>query len=118
MTDPILDPHAVARLHRIGGTRLLRAMLDAFVDNGEAKVAAARAAADAGAGSALSDAAHALKSSAGNVGATTLQLVAQKVERESKEEGADLRLLAGELADAFVHARAAASAARADASDD
>ena len=107
MNQPILDPQAVARLHRIGGDNLVRAMLSSFVENGALKVEAARAGAGAGIAAQVSDAAHALKSSAGNVGATTLQLVAQKVEREAVEAGTDLRALADELVAAFEDARAA-----------
>lgn len=112
MSNPILDPSALDRLRRIGGDRLVRAMVDAFVENGAARIRAARAsAADANAQE-VSDAAHALKSSAGNLGATTLQLTAQRVERESMESGAALAALVDELAAAFEQASVAAQKAR------
>jgi len=112
MSDPVLDPQALTRLRRIGGDRLVHAMMSAFVENGAQKVAAGRAGAEARDGAALSDAAHALKSSAGNVGASTLQQVAQKVEREAKEADANLLLLATQLSAAFERAAAAAIEAR------
>ena len=115
MTEPVLDPQALARLRRIGGVRLVHSMMSAFIENGAAKIDAARTAAEGSDGAALSDAAHALKSSAGNVGAATLMRVAQKVERESTESGANLRRLAAELAAAFDRAAIAAGVARDDA---
>lgn len=111
VSEPILDPTALARLRRIGGDKLLRAMVASFVENGTGRIDAARNAARDGDARALSDAAHALKSSAGNLGAETLRLTAQKVEREAVEPGAALEALASELADAFAHAREAALAA-------
>ena len=112
MTIPILDPSAVERLRRIGGDRLLGAMIASFLENGAARIAAARDAARSGDARGLSDEAHALKSSAGNLGAETLRMTAQKVEREAVEAGASLEALAAELAAAFDHARAAAERAR------
>ena len=112
MSNPILDPSAVERLSRIGGNRLVHAMVGSFLENGAARIQSARDAAAAGDAQGVSDAAHALKSSAGNLGATTLQLTAQKVERESKEPGAQLQVLTEELAAAFEEAGAAARKAR------
>ena len=112
MSIPMLDPAAVDRLRRIGGDKLLRAMLGSFLDNAAARMSAAAAAVAAGDGQGLADAAHALKSSAGNIGATTLQLTAQKVEREAVEEGANLELLLDELRSAHVDASTAATRER------
>lgn len=97
MSQPMLDPKAIERLHRIGGDNLVRSMMTSFIENAAARMAAARAGAQSGDARAVSDAAHALKSSAGNVGATSLQMVAQKVEREALEEGASLDALVAEL---------------------
>ena len=112
MTGPLLDPAALARLRRIGGEKLVRAMIDSFAANGAARITSAREAAIAGDGQGVSDAAHALKSSAGNLGAESLRLVAQRVEREAVDSGSDLGRLSDELAAAFEQARAAALAAR------
>ena len=112
MSNPILDPSAIERLARIGGNRLVHAMVGSFLENGAARIQSAREAAAAGDAQGVSDAAHALKSSAGNLGATTLQLTAQKVERESKESGADLLGFAEEMAAAFDDAAIAARRAR------
>ena len=112
MGNPILDPAALARLQRIGGDGLVAAMLDSFEQNARTRVEAAHAAAASGDAQALSDAAHALKSSAGNVGASSLQLDAQRVERESLEAGADLAALARTLEEGLARAREAIAAAR------
>lgn len=110
--NPVLDRSALDRLERIGGAKLLSAMLGSFVEHGAMRVGAAQEAASVGDVRGVSDAAHALKSSAGNIGATRLQLCAQRVEHEAVQEGADARALARELADVFEQARVAALAAR------
>ena len=112
MSNPILDPSAIERLSRIGGNRLVHAMVDSFLENGAARIQSAREAAAARDAQGVSDAAHALKSSAGNLGATTLQMTAQKVERESLEPSAGLVGFAEELAAAFEEAAVAARKAR------
>jgi len=112
MTDPVLDPTALDRLRRIGGPRLVAAMMRSFIENGASRVLAAREAAAAGNAAGVSDAGHALKSSAGNVGATTLQQVAQRVERDATTvTGPALLRLAAELEAAFGSARIAAEEA-------
>ena len=112
MSHPILDPQAIARLHRIGGAALVGAMLESFEVNAAARVRSARDAAAAGDARALADAAHSLKSSAGNVGATSLQLEAQAVERQALEADAPLDQLATALEEQFTRAREAVAAAR------
>ena len=112
MNPEVLDREALDRLRRIGGERLLAAMLDAFVANGAERTTAVTASAAGMDGQGVSVAAHALKSSAGNVGARRLQETADRVEREAESAGADLRALAGELDAAWVEAEAAARALR------
>lgn len=74
-----LDPSAAARLRRLGGERLLREMLELFLQLGPERLAAADAA--SGDLQAAERACHSLKSAAGNVGATTLQAAAAEAER-------------------------------------
>lgn len=69
----LIDSDAISRLRDFGGDKLLRGMIDLFVQNAPGKAAAARAALDAGDASALRAALHGLKSSAGQLGATTVQ---------------------------------------------
>ena len=74
-----LDPSAATRLRRLGGERLLREMLELFLQLGPERLAAADAA--SGDLEAAERACHSLKSAAGNVGATALQAAAAEAER-------------------------------------
>lgn len=105
-----LDPTAAERLKRIGGDRLLRAMLRSFLENAEQRMAAAREAAARGEVETIRDEAHALKSSAGNIGATRLQHAAAQVERQADEPGAIPATLIEILERAWPDARDAAGA--------
>lgn len=69
----LIDPEAISRLRDFGGDKLLRGMIDLFVQNAPVKAAAARAALDAGDAPALRSALHGLKSSAGQLGAVSVQ---------------------------------------------
>jgi HPt (histidine-containing phosphotransfer) domain-containing protein len=77
---PELDRQALARLDRLGGSELVRRMLSLFDEYGAARVDDAIAAAKAKDWAAVARAAHALRSSAGNVGATRLLGVATQLE--------------------------------------
>lgn len=112
MSQEPLDRTALDRLRRIGGDRLLATMLDSFLANGPGRVTAATAAAAALDGDGVAAAAHALKSSAGNIGARRLQDTADRIEREAAALGADLRGLAETLESSWVEAAAAARALR------
>lgn len=79
----VLDGAAVERLRRMGGGRLLRGMIELFLQHGPARVAAIRAAAETGDAAAMEFAAHTLKSSAGNLGAFALQASAERLEQEA-----------------------------------
>lgn len=68
----LIDSDAISRLRDFGGDRLLRGMIELFVKNAPAKGSDARAALDRGDAAALRSALHALKSSAGQLGAATV----------------------------------------------
>lgn len=72
MTDPLLDAEAIERLRGFGGNKLLRGMIELFLKNAPSKAAEAREALDCGDAAALRAALHALKSSAGQLGAVTV----------------------------------------------
>lgn len=72
----VLDPGAAARLRRLGGEKLLREMIELFLQLGDARLAAAAAAGEEG-----ERACHSLKSAAGNMGAHALQEAAARAER-------------------------------------
>jgi len=85
----ILDPSAMERLRRIGGDRLVGKMLTTFDAFATEKVAQMQNACAAQRWTDAGDAAHALKSSAGNVGAVNLQRLSFEVERAGREEDAN-----------------------------
>lgn len=68
----LLDAEALERLRGFGGDKLLRGMIELFLKNAPRKAADAREALDCGDAAALRAALHALKSSAGQLGAVTV----------------------------------------------
>jgi HPt (histidine-containing phosphotransfer) domain-containing protein len=68
----LLDQSALERLRGFGGDKLLRGMIELFVRNAPGKAAEAREALDCGDSAALRASLHALKSSAGQLGAASI----------------------------------------------
>jgi len=101
---PILDPAAPARLRRIGGERLLGEMIRLFETGAPARVAEARAAASAGDAEGMRATAHALKSTAGNLGLARLQAACRLAEAEA---GAAAEAEAGAGSGTDLHRHAA-----------
>jgi HPt (histidine-containing phosphotransfer) domain-containing protein len=102
------DPAAIERLVKLGGPKFTMEMIDLFGSYGGKKMAEARLAQQAGKLTALADAAHPLKSSAGNLGAVRVQELAAQLElsaRAQKAEAATAQL--DELERAFAEARLA-----------
>jgi HPt (histidine-containing phosphotransfer) domain-containing protein len=100
-----MNPEAIQRLFKLGGLKFTLDMIGLFGSYGAKKLAEARQAQQAGNLTALAEAAHPLKSSAGNVGAVRVQELAAQVEsaaRESKAEFAAAQL--DELERAFAEA--------------
>ena len=79
--DVDLDQVALDRLQRLGGVRLLHEMLELFLQHAPARIEAAQAAHREGDCRGVEQAVHSLKSSAGNVGAGTIQNLAETIER-------------------------------------
>lgn len=101
---PVLDRDALERVQRIGGERLVQRMIGAFLDHVPARVDALVAAGD---GNDAGRTAHAIKSSAGNLGLERLRLLAQEVEARAElgdESWSELRV---HFAQAMGEARAA-----------
>jgi HPt (histidine-containing phosphotransfer) domain-containing protein len=108
------DPAAIERLLKLGGPKFTMEMIDLFGSYGGKKMAEARLAQQAGKLTALADAAHPLKSSAGNLGAVRVQELAAQLEwsaRAQKAEAAAAQL--DELERAFAEACSALEAERA-----
>jgi HPt (histidine-containing phosphotransfer) domain-containing protein len=70
--QPLIDAAALERLRGFGGAKLLNGMIELFVQNAPTRAADAREALDCGDAAALRAALHALKSSAGQLGAHTV----------------------------------------------
>jgi HPt (histidine-containing phosphotransfer) domain-containing protein len=69
---PVLDTAALQRIRGFGGDTLVQGMIELFVKNAPSRAAEAREALDCGDAAALRAALHGLKSSAGQLGATTV----------------------------------------------
>ena len=80
MSDALDRTHLEQLGTRFGGGFLIQ-LIDLFIVQGRERIAAAHAAAQAGDARGVSAAAHALKSSAGNLGAQSLGARAAAVER-------------------------------------
>lgn len=97
---------ALARFYRLGGDALVRQMVTTFVGNASDRVAAAQRAVADGDPEQLAFAAHSLKSSAGNLGATRLMTLATQIEERAQAGGASgLAALVDELAAEFSSIR-------------
>jgi HPt (histidine-containing phosphotransfer) domain-containing protein len=102
---PVIDAVAFERIRRIGGDRLLRQMIEAFLENGAQRV---RTALDAPDAADAAQAAHALKSSAGNLGLVRVMRLAEAMEaRAANGDERGCLALRPALAAAFDEARAA-----------
>ena len=103
MNEPsALNPAAIERLCKLGGDKFAVEMIDLFVSYGGQKVAETRLAQQAGNLAGVAEAAHPIKSSAGNVGALRVQESAARVEllaREAKAEAVTSQV--GELERVF-----------------
>ncbi len=109
-----LDPAALERLRKLGGDKFAGEMVDLFLSYGGKKVVEARAAWQAGNVAGVADAVHALKSSAGNVGAEQVRNLAAQAEQSAN--GALSDAVAADVAaleQAFAHVRPLLEAAKA-----
>ncbi len=78
---PVLDAGALERVQRIGGVQLLHRMFRAFLEHVPARVEALLQEDDA---HEAARTAHAIKSSAGNIGLERLRLLAQETEARAE----------------------------------
>jgi len=115
MPDPVDRTH-LERLATRFGSHFLLHLIDLFVTQGRERLAAAEQGAAAGDVGAIITAAHALRSSAGNLGAGTLGKCAAEIERRGNA-GASVDALAPMvpiLGQAFAAACAALETTRAE----
>jgi HPt (histidine-containing phosphotransfer) domain-containing protein len=113
MPDSIDRAHLEHLGSRFGAPFVIQ-LIDLFIVQGQERIAAARTAAAGGDGKGVSAAAHAIKSSAGNLGAMSLGTRAAEVERAAATEGASAALtaLVSSLSTAFDEACAALRSVR------
>ena len=76
----VIDPAALERISRLGGVTLVRQMIDLFFEHATGHMATLHAADEHSSLADLERAAHSLKTSAGNLGATGLHQVTEKIE--------------------------------------
>lgn len=107
-TDDPLDPTAFERLRRLGGDKLLVQMIDIFLDFVPKKIAQAREGQQTDHLPGIEQGAHAIKSSAGHVGAWRLQDLATEIERLARErQSGSLAALLSDLESEFARVRTA-----------
>jgi HPt (histidine-containing phosphotransfer) domain-containing protein len=75
------DETALTRLHTLGGDAFVLRMIDLFFDYAPKRLAAARVGQQAGDLSAIENAVHPLKSSAGQIGARRVQDLSAQIEK-------------------------------------
>ncbi len=103
-----IDPLAIARLTRIGGTKLLRRIIDLYTREAVTRLDATLDAVATEDGAAAEAAAHSLKSMAGNVGALRVHAACVIIEDGARRGvGREVREAAATLPEA--HRRACAA---------
>ncbi len=98
LTD--VDECALARLERIGGPKLSAKMIELFLLQASDKIEAAMRAHRDGSIPSVTNAMHSLKSSAGNVGARTMQQLAESIEQNAPT--ADREWIGNRLAELLI----------------
>lgn len=99
---PIVDQNQIERLSEWGGAALQRKMIELFLSGARERVDQLREGLAAGNRETAERAAHTLKSSAGNVGAQRLQMLAQEAENlAGAEKMGDLETLFPSLEQEF-----------------
>lgn len=87
------DADALKRLERFGGLKLREELTKLFLQEAPARIASARAAQQAGDVAQVRAMAHALKSSAGQMGAPRLQALCEQIEHPDRPLDLDQALL-------------------------
>jgi HPt (histidine-containing phosphotransfer) domain-containing protein len=102
-----MDPTGLTRLNKLGGPLFVRKMIDLFLEEAPDRLSAARRGAQAGDLVAVAEAAHSLKSSAHNFGASRLSRIAAEIElRAQANTPEELSALLGEIDAAYSAAKA------------
>jgi HPt (histidine-containing phosphotransfer) domain-containing protein len=91
---PVLDEAALVKLRRIGGSDLVRRLIELYLSNVEDRIGMLTRGVAEGDASQVELAAHTMKSSAGNVGAIRLQQTAEALEASAGSGAIDEQLVA------------------------
>jgi HPt (histidine-containing phosphotransfer) domain-containing protein len=111
LTDPpVVERTALERLHRLGGSTLVSQMIELYLSSGAARLELLRQGVASADAKQVERAAHAVRSSAGNLGARQLQDTAGSVEAMAAEGIID-RALAERLIREYHDSAAALRAA-------
>ena len=103
---PVVDPVAFERLRKLGGNELILRMIGLFLGHVGPRVEEARACDDSGDMAGVEHAAHSVKSSAGNLGASQLFELAGRLEQLAHDRDAPrARVVLEEFEAAFARAR-------------
>ncbi len=84
-----LDPVALQRLRRFGGDKLVHELVQLFLQHSPDRLSAARAGLLASNANVVKASLHALKASAGQLGALAVQRLCEEGEREASNERLD-----------------------------
>lgn len=107
------DENALVRLRKLGGDEFVIRMLDLFLDYAPQRLAAARAAEQAGDLTALGKAVHPLKSSAGQIGARRVQELAAQIEKlATQQQAGEISTWLAQLEAALEHVKPRLAQAR------
>ena len=100
-SEMALDPEALERIREIGGDHLLKEVFELFVETAPHHILAAREAEQRGDLQALQESAHALRSSAVNIGASLLSELCAQIEHLAAEETPESFALLSDLETEF-----------------
>lgn len=108
--SPVIDIEAIENLRALSpddGDVFLKEILGIFIEDTPGRIAELHSSRAAGNLPSFTRAAHSIKGSSSNVGATELKAIAEKLELQSKQQGFDnTESLVAELESAFDRARA------------
>lgn len=97
----VIDPAALERLQTWGGPRLVGQMVRLFIENAPERLRQAREGFESGEPERVERASHALRSSAANLGATEVSVLARRMEEAVRAgEGEEARRLLDPLDEA------------------
>ena len=97
-----LDNSRLEKLKKIGGDQLVLRIIESFLEHAPKHIESAISGVQSGDYTSIEYAVHSLKSSAGNLGAITLQMLAEKIEQFAEnKELAPIASLVKELEEVF-----------------